>query len=185
MKILPTKGCILLAEPFLKDEYFIRSVVLLVEYSSNEGAFGFLLNRALDLKIKDAVDGFPVLNTNIFLGGPVQRDHLFYLHTKGNLIKDSKKIIDNLYWGGNFEILKKEIEKGTITENDIKFFAGYSGWESGQLERELQEKSWIISRATTNQIFKTDPEKMWKFFIKQMGPDYAPLINYPIDPRLN
>ncbi|MCC7051563.1 MAG: YqgE/AlgH family protein [Bacteroidia bacterium] len=184
MKSVPEIGSILLADPFLKDEYFSRSVILLADYN-DEGAFGFIINRPIDFKIKDAFEKFPDFDSVIYLGGPVQRDFLYYLHTCGELIKESKLVYENLSWGGDFKALQKEIKKGTVKEKDIRFYAGYSGWEAGQLEEEIKSKSWIITRTPVQTLFETPPDMLWKKLLTNMGDEYAEMANYPIDPRLN
>lgn len=177
-------GKVLIAEPFLKDEYFIRSVIVLVEYN-NDGAFGFILNRTLELDINEALESFPEMNSSVFLGGPVARDNVFYIHTYGDLIEGSQKIMEGLYWGGDFDQLKSNIEKGIIKEENIRFLAGYAGWEPGQLEKEMKEKSWIISTSNPGELLNTKPESLWKHLLGKMGNDFAQMANYPIDPTLN
>ena len=54
--VLPIQGSILIAEPFLQDAYFQRSVVLLIEHTEH-GSMGFVLNKKTKSKKqrKDAV----------------------------------------------------------------------------------------------------------------------------------
>ncbi|MGY8927442.1 MAG: YqgE/AlgH family protein, partial [Flavobacteriales bacterium] len=80
-------GSILLSEPFLNDDYFSRSVILLCDHSE-EGSFGFVLNKFVDTKISDFVEGFPAVTTNISIGGPVDTANLFYIHSLGSQIKN-------------------------------------------------------------------------------------------------
>jgi putative transcriptional regulator len=182
-EILAT-GKILIAEPFLKDEYFIRSVIILADYN-NDGAYGFIFNRTLDLDVNEALENFPDLNSSVFLGGPVARDNVFYIHTYGDIIEGSQKIMEGLYWGGDFYQLKQKIEEGTIREENIRFLAGYAGWDHGQLEKEIKEKSWIITHTTPQILLNTNPELLWKKLLNDMGNEFAQMANYPIDPNLN
>ena len=137
----PTKGRLLVSVPFMNDFYFGRSVVLLTEHNE-DGSVGFILNKPLETKIGNAITDFPDFKGNIYMGGPVEKSSLFYIHTLGNLVKDSIEVFKGLYWGGNFNTIKKLIETGIMNEDDIRFFVGYSGWGKNQLERELVEKSW-------------------------------------------
>ena len=73
-KLLPKKGRLLLAEPFMEDSYFKRAVVLLTEYNK-EGAFGFILNKPLELTINKVIPEFPKFDSRIFTGGKVQPDN--------------------------------------------------------------------------------------------------------------
>ncbi|MBN2237590.1 MAG: YqgE/AlgH family protein, partial [Bacteroidales bacterium] len=90
-QIQPSVGSILISEPSLKDFYFERSVVLLADHNE-EGSFGLILNKPVNLKFNEIVKDFPYYNGNVFLGGPVSTKNLFYIHTKGDLIENSQKI---------------------------------------------------------------------------------------------
>ena len=59
-KLTPKKGRLLIAEPFMDDPFFKRSVVLLTNYDK-EGVLGFILNKQLDLKVNDVIKDFQVL----------------------------------------------------------------------------------------------------------------------------
>ena len=67
----------------------------------------------------------------------------------------------------------------------IKFFLGYSGWESGQLDGEMEEKSWITVGGNRNIIFNTPMEEIWKACLKELGGKYEMMIHFPTDPQLN
>ena len=44
-KIHPRKGDLLISAPFLKDFYFARSVILMIE-NNDEGSMGIVLNKS-------------------------------------------------------------------------------------------------------------------------------------------
>ena len=182
--IKPSKGKILISEPFLIDFYFQRSVVLLAEHNE-EGSFGLVINKPVDIKLDEVISDFPKFDANVCLGGPVKTDSLYFVHTLGNLIEGSLEIFNGLYWGGDIEIIKELILLNQIKPKDIKFFVGYSGWVSDQLDDELKRNSWLVSKTTTNQVMKMLGEKMWKSEVKKMGPEYAYWINFPSDPTQN
>ena len=112
----PEQGTLLISEPFLRDIYFRRSVILLAEHNS-EGSFGLIINKPLDIKLNEVIQDFPDFNTNVYIGGPVQTDRLFVLHTLGGKITKSRKIMEGLYWGGKIDIIKSMIEDKKINEN--------------------------------------------------------------------
>ncbi|HNJ58335.1 MAG TPA: YqgE/AlgH family protein, partial [Chitinophagaceae bacterium] len=93
--------------------------------------------------------------------------------------------LDNIYWGGEFELVVDLIKTKKISKNDIRFFIGYSGWGEGQLADELQTKSWITRQATTTLVFNSKTENIWKDALKDLGGEYSQMVNYPIDPQLN
>jgi len=180
----PRKGRILISEPFLQDAYFRRSVILLTEYSP-EGSVGFVLNKPAKLKINDVVDDFPVFDAELTVGGPVATDTIHFCHTLGELIPNSVKVLHNIYWGGDFEILRKLIRTGLINNSQVRFFIGYSGWGKGQLERELSEDSWLVAELRSwDVIIKTD-KNFWKESLSMVGEKYKLWANYPENPVLN
>ena len=180
-----TKGKILISEPYLGDSNFERSVVLLCEHNDS-GAFGFMLNKATSLTINSVMENQLSFEQDLFIGGPVSQDSLFFIiRQEKPILNDSVHIKDDLYWGGDFEQLKKLIEQGEIEQQNCRFFLGYSGWSEDQLEEEIEQHSWIISEISTLEIFENDPDKMWQNVLKSMGGKYKALSNYPIDPRLN
>jgi putative transcriptional regulator len=182
-KLLPRKGRVLIAEPFLPGDYFNRSTVLLVQ-SSDEGHVGFILNKPTDLQVKDLFNGFPDFESNAFLGGPVSSDKLFFLHTLGEKIPDSLQITEKLFWSGNFDHLIALIGAGLVDEEQIRFFLGYSGWSAGQLEAEIADHSWVVVEPSVESILSSD-ENFWNVSIRSIGGNALLWQNFPENPELN
>jgi len=180
----PSKGKILISEPFLIDYYFKRSVVLLAEHNE-EGSFGLIINKPVDMHISDILQDFPEFNAPVYLGGPVKTENLYFIHTKGEIIEESLEILNGLYWGGDIEHVRELIAIGKLTPSDIKFFVGYSGWVSKQLEGELAKNSWLVSKIKAQQVMDMNATDMWDAVIKSLGRDYAYWTNFPSDPALN
>jgi putative transcriptional regulator len=183
-KLKPKKGRVLISEPFLDDDYFKRSVVLLCEHNE-EGSFGFVLNNYMEFPLTEIMDDFPEFNTRISIGGPVNNDNLYYIHTLGEKITGSLEILPGIYMGGSFDEMKSLIESKEIKENEIRFFVGYSGWTLGQLEDELKESAWIVSIADAETLMDTSIENLWKKILGEMGENHQLFSNYPEDPNLN
>jgi len=184
-KISPAHGKFLLAEPFLEDPYFKRSVIYLVEHN-DKGSIGFILNKPIDLKINNALVGFPDYKESLYLGGPVQRDQLYFLHRLGSHIENSIEIADGIYWGGDFDAVKEMIENKVIKPDEIRFFVGYSGWTTSQLEEEIKSKSWIVAPAKSEEVFNLDTKHLWSSVMKGLGgKEFAIMSNFPEDPNLN
>ncbi len=182
--IKPAQGKLLISEPFLNDFYFKRSVVLLAEHNE-EGSFGFIINKPIEIKAYDLLKEFADFEPRIYLGGPVKTDTIYAIHSLGNKIPDSKKIINGLYWGGNVDIIFEMISNKKINANDICFYIGYSGWNANQLNNELKQNAWIVMNATLEQIKSKKPENLWSDILKTMGNDYAIWANPPLNPSLN
>ncbi|MBV6642062.1 MAG: YqgE/AlgH family protein [Cyclobacteriaceae bacterium] len=182
---IPRKGDLLISEPYLPDPNFERTVIFLCEHDEN-GSLGFVLNKKSKAVVNDLMDELDSFNADIFVGGPVQRNTLHFLH-KGNTVLDADvKVVEGIHWGMDFEGLMEKINTGQVSEQDIKFFVGYSGWSPGQLLEELKEKTWIVCKcANQDLVFDTDPEDLWSVVLKNMGGKFKVMANYPRDPRLN
>lgn len=180
----PAAGILLIADPFLKDPNFKRSVIFLCEHQS-EGSFGFLLNKTYEYTLKDLVQNAEDLEIPVFFGGPVQTDTIHFLHQYPDLIRGGYEVIDGIYWGGDFEKAIALIRSGEIKPGKIRFYIGYSGWARGQLDDELKEKSWLSVKASQQLIFHKKTDEIWKEAIKHLGGNYLMMINFPTDPQLN
>jgi len=184
-KLPPKKGRLLLAEPFMADLYFKRSVVLLTEHNK-DGAFGFILNKPLELTINEVMLDFPVFDAQIYMGGPVQADSLFYIHTQGKFIEGSLEIANGLFWSGNFNQLKQMVKNQQIFPHEIKFFVGYAGWDFDQLNTEIEkEESWLITDLTSESVNDLNDVELWQKTLQKMGKKQSLLSNFPEDPSLN
>ncbi len=185
MKLLtPQKGRLLIAEPsILNDVSFNRSIILLTEYTE-KSCVGFILNKSLEYTMNDLLPDVDCSFT-IYQGGPVEQDNLYFIHKIPNLIPNSIKITDNIYWGGNFETLKILLNEQKIKNTDIRFFLGYSGWSVHQLEDEISQNSWFVSENDFSDIFATDNTTLWKNKLLQKGGDYKLWANAPKDINLN
>jgi len=183
--VAPRKGRILIAEPFLPGSYFNRSVVLLAAHSE-KGAVGFILNKKIDYPLSEVLSDLPDFRTDIGIGGPVNTDTVYYIHSLGNILKGSIHIKDNLYWGGDFEELKRLIGSGLVGPNQVRFFLGYSGWDKGQLEEELNENSWLVSDINQEYVMDSPSQKlMWIETVRNMGGKYSLWEHFPENPSLN
>jgi putative transcriptional regulator len=182
--LLPQKGRILISEPFLMDNYFKRSIVLITEHSG-EGTVGFVLNKPVNMKVHEVITDFPKINATISLGGPVQTNTLHYVHTLGDIIPNSIKVVDNIYWGGEFEVIKKLLESGSLNNENIRFFLGYSGWQSNQLEDELNENAWVVADIRPDEIMTPMNKFFWNKTLNRLGKKYQMWANFPENPQMN
>ncbi|MCC7401618.1 MAG: YqgE/AlgH family protein [Chitinophagaceae bacterium] len=179
-----TSGILLIADPFLKDPNFLRTVVFLCEHQT-EGSFGFVLNRKYENTLDEMMPELEGHKTPVYYGGPVQMDTIHFLHQYPVEIPGSVEVAKGIYWGGNFETVVALIKNNQLDFGKIRFFIGYSGWSDGQLQNEMDEKTWLTSIATKKIIFHPDHNEIWKDSLKLLGGDYEIMINFPIDPQLN
>jgi putative transcriptional regulator len=181
---LLTPGTLLVAEPFLKDPNFLRSVVLLCEHSE-EGSVGFVLNRPCKQQLSELVPELQAKRWPLFYGGPVQTDSLHFIHQYPRLIPGSREIANGIWWGGDFSTVIRLLQEEALQPARLRFFLGYSGWEPGQLNEELEQNTWLTTHARTSLVFYKKPREIWNETIKSMGDNYAMMVHFPIDPQLN
>lgn len=185
MEILkPSKGKLLIAEPsILNDISFNRSIVLLSEHN-DEGAIGFIINKPSEFTIKDII---PEIESDlqIYIGGPVASENLYFVHRMPDLIADSIEIGDGIFWGGNFDDVQQLLDANALTNDDIRFFLGYSGWSKEQLQDELDTTSWKIIENKYHNIFDISHKSFWKNELMKFGGEYKIWANAPENPSLN
>jgi len=182
--LTPEKGRLLIAKPsILNDSSFKRTIILLTEHTP-KSAVGFILNRPLNYVLSDLVPDIDC-DFTVYQGGPVEQDNLYFIHKAPQLIPNSIEVADGIYWGGNFELLKELLIKNQLKSTDIRFFLGYSGWETEQLEEELNTDSWFISENDYENILTTNNESFWKNKLLQKGGKYKIWANAPSDIQMN
>jgi putative transcriptional regulator len=182
--VSPEPGILLIADPFLKDPNFMRTVIFLCEHQ-DEGSFGFVVNKQFEQTLDELMDGFDGYKIPVYYGGPVQMDTIHFLHQYPEKVPGGTQVMNGVYWGGDFNVVAELLRNKEIDFNKIRFFIGYSGWGSGQLTDELKEKSWLTVSATRKLVFHKDPGEIWKDSLKHLGGGYEMMINFPIDPQLN
>lgn len=184
-RLLPKKGRLLLSDPFLGDEYFERSVIYLCEHSK-DGSFGFVMNHFIDVNLNDLNENFPFLNTKLSVGGPVEKETMYFIHTFGKSFNDSLEISNGIFIGGDFEQLYTIINEDVLKEKKVRFLLGYSGWEAGQLKQEIKDHAWIVCDFDDyGELMNVDNPDLWKYFMNKLGSKYKIMSDFPLDPNEN
>jgi len=183
--MVPKKGDLIIAEPFLKDTSFMRSVVLICRHSEEEGTFGFTLNKVFEHKLSDLLTDVGPVEFPVFVGGPVSMETLHFVHNYPDYFSDCEEICAGVYWGGNYKTLQVLLQQQRIEQDRIRFFLGYSGWSAGQLKDEMSADAWLLTPANEKLIFNNNPKEAWKMAITQLGDKYKMMLNFPTDPQLN
>jgi len=91
----------------------------------------------------------------------------------------------NIYWGGEIDVIRDLIKSRKIKQSNIRFFLGYSGWSSGQLERELKENSWVIAKVNSNIVLNTRGDDIWKKVLRSFKNKYRMWADFPDSPEMN
>lgn len=183
----PRPGALLVAEPFLREEYFNHAVIVLVEYDEKGTAMGIVLNKPTGYDLGQVVEGIDDdVDVPLFCGGPVSCDRLFYIHSLGDEFPGAQKLIDGLYIGGDFEVVKSYVNMGLPTEGKIRFFVGYSGWSPGQLCEEMSNHIWaVVPQPATAEILREEGDSFWYQIVRGMGEAYRNWLYHPLDPQMN
>ena len=177
-------GSILIAEPStIGDVSFQRSVVMIADHDK-KGSVGFIMNKPLTYTLSDIV---PTITNEfrIFNGGPVEQDNLYFIHNVPDLIPNSIEISEGIYWGGDFETVINLIRQGSVIEDNVKFFLGYSGWSEDQLHKEMNSSSWVVTDDSIQHIISEPAIDYWKNQIAALGGHYLIWANAPENPAHN
>ncbi len=183
MPVQSLQGQFLLAMPSMGDPRFLRSVVYMVAHDS-EGAMGFIINRRAEgLSLGDILKDMPetvaktgLVNLPVYVGGPVQNDRGFVLHTS-----DYEKTHNTLSQELPIALTQSadvlvDAAHGRGPEK-MRLFLGYAGWGPGQIEGELQDNAWLVCDANIAEIFTSQSDDLYEKCVAAMGIDLALLSN--------
>ena len=178
------QGQLLIAHPLLNDGFFNRSVIYLSSHNE-EGAVGFCMNFKTQFLLRDVRPHINNGNFPIYEGGPVNKNQLFFIHTLGHDVPDTYAVSNNLFVGGDFNELLHMIEHGSVKTNQVRFFAGYSGWSSGQLEEEIRRGHWMLNEPAENDLLDLETDSLWGNELSSIKESYSIFANFGNDPGMN
>ena len=169
----------LIAMPSMADPFFARSVTYLCQHNE-EGALGIIINRPLQLTLKDVIEQMEIEFHNdalgdmpVYFGGPVQPERGFVLHEAGGEWKSTLKMSDGLWLTTSRDILEA-ISQGE-GPHKVLLALGYAGWGEGQLEREIVDNAWLNAEAEQSIIFSLPAAHRWKAAAGLVGVDISML----------
>lgn len=149
-------GKILMSDASMDDPNFIGCIILITEYN-DAGAMGLVINQQFEKPLNALAEFSQCPAFPLYAGGPVDKEHLFFIHRRPDLITDGDHITDELYFGGDFKQAIAHINQHTLDEAGIKICIGYCGWDKGELEAEIEEGSWRLEDANADLIFARNP----------------------------
>ncbi|WP_205509761.1 YqgE/AlgH family protein [Longitalea arenae] len=139
-------GLFIKSTSLLNDTFFENAVIFITEYNE-KGAMGFIINQKYPRRLNELEEFKNVPPFPLYLGGPVDQEHLFFIHQRPDLIDGGEQVDGAIYLGGNFTSAVKYIDNHTITQKDIRILLGYCGWDPRELEQEIAEGSWEVLEA--------------------------------------
>ncbi|KAA6185375.1 YqgE/AlgH family protein [Thiohalocapsa marina] len=165
----------LIAMPGLKDPNFSRTVTYICEHTE-QGAMGIIINRPMDIRLGEVLEQLDikpsavgVADTHVFLGGPVQTDRGFVIHTGSFEFDSTLSVTADIRVTTSRDVLEA-IAEGRGPEECLVAL-GYAGWGSGQLEQELSGNAWLSGPADNRIMFSLPSAQRWRAAAQILGVD--------------
>ena len=189
-------GYLLIATPAIEDLNFSRRVILLLEHGF-PGALGVVIDRPGGVGVDQLLPRWHEVATTpaeLFTGGPVSRNSLIglvRLASRADGVDGAPNrpagwhlMVDDDRPVGTVDL---EADPASFAGSIVgaRLFSGYAGWESGQLEDEIDEGSWYVVRAEARDAISADPEGLWRRVLKRQGGALAVVATFPADPSQN
>lgn len=133
------------------DDPNFKGSIIFITQSNEEGCAGFIINQDYGKKLNELAEFIHEPAISLFNGGPVEKEQLYFIHRRSDHVEHGALIHDDIFLGGNFKQALDLIRNKTIHQSDIRIFIGYCGWDTGELEAEIEEGSWIIT--SKNNLF--------------------------------
>ncbi len=173
-------GHLIVATPSLADPNFSHAVVLLLDHDE-EGAFGVILNRPSETTTGEAMPAWqgPIADPAVmFVGGPVQPVALIGLGRLRSELAPVPIVAPGI------GVADLTADPGEVAEHfsALRFFAGYAGWEAGQLEEELAQGAWFVVEVDPVDVFSAAPGQLWRVVLARQG---GVFLTIPPDPSWN
>lgn len=186
-EVSPRKGDLLIAEPLLKEPYFKRSAVLILDDGDGDTHTGLTLNVGTPCTLQDLFPDWKAGgNVKVYSGGPVETDRLFMLHTLGDRFEGSTEIAPSLYVGADLDSVIEYISEEGDVEGKIRFFLGYSGWSKDQLTTEILNHSWAVNKKPDmREALTGQGDAYWRREVERLGAKYRSWLLVPQDPEFN
>jgi putative transcriptional regulator len=137
------------------DNSVFQDVTIYITEFNKAGAMGFVVNKTFARAFNELEEFKHSIHVPMYEGGPVDQEHLYFLHQRPDLIKGGSSVANGIYLGGNMQQAVAGINDKTITGGQIKIFVGYCGWDKGELEAEIEEGSWVVMEGTKDDVFKS------------------------------
>jgi putative transcriptional regulator len=152
MAAMNLQGKLLKSTESLTETFFENTAILIAEHNE-KGALGFIIDKAFGRSLNELEEFKSSYPFPVYEGGPVDQEHLYFVHQRPDVIEEGVSISDGMYLGGNFQQAVKAINNRIITTIDLKIFIGYCGWDTGELEAEIEEGSWTVGEGLKEEVF--------------------------------
>ncbi|MBV9771971.1 MAG: YqgE/AlgH family protein [Bryobacterales bacterium] len=178
-------GQLLVASRDLGDPNFAKTVILLVHYSSDQGAVGLVVNKRTDVPISKVFHDLTEASGRkdpVYIGGPVELDSVLALLKSASKPEGATRVFGNVYLISSKDLLKQTLASGAEATG-FHTYVGYAGWQGGQLEHEVELGAWHILPADAAIVFHSDPDSVWPRLISRTETQIAQRIIYRLPLR--
>ena len=176
----PVVGTLLVAHPSMKDPNFHRTVVFLAAHDQVNGSLGLVMNRPMDQTLSESDPGYAssaLADLPLYHGGPVAAEKLILAAWRW--LEDTGTF--QLYFGSDGE---RAASLGQDPSFQVAGFMGHAGWTEGQLDLELEQNAWLLSRSLP-ELMCCGREEVWRNLLLHEQPEMLLLLDVPEDPSLN
>lgn len=170
----------LIAMPAMQEGFFAGTLTYICEHDEN-GALGLVVNRPISLTLADMFNQINIplhqprlSNMPVHVGGPVQVERGFVLHNTRQDWQSTLRINDHLALTTSRDILEA-LGEGSGPDK-LLVTLGYSGWEQGQLEHEINENIWLTVPANEHILFELPAEERLAAAMALLGVNYSMLV---------
>jgi putative transcriptional regulator len=178
---MSTAPLLLVSMPQMADPNFARTVVLLCDYT-DQGAFGFVVNRRMDEPAWQLIRTEPQVRIDpdmrLWIGGPVDLQRTWVLMSEAQGPEDEQREISpGILLSVSRELTLRLLQAPPTSR--ARVLVGYAGWGPGQLDQELAASAWLTASVDAGLIFGVPPDEMWEAAIRRLGAEPAALQTSP------
>jgi putative transcriptional regulator len=181
-------GSLLVAAPSLLDPNFRRTVVFVIDHRET-GTLGVVLNRPSEVAVVDVLPSWGRHTSRpqaVFVGGPVEQKTALCLAAlrPGS---DPGGISGVVGVRGPVALVDLDSDPDDLMPRvrGLRVFAGYSGWDSGQLSKELGRGDWMVMPALPDDVMVPPGVDLWGRVLRRQGMPLALLASHPVDVERN
>lgn len=177
------KGKLLISKPSISGDIFSRAVVLVIEHNE-EGAFGLILNKR-NPALSSAATSLLHADIDVYEGGPVDIGNIFFI-VKGKAVRENHLTLnDSFFLTQDMEFIINRLIAGELEINQVKAFTGFSGWQSNQLEEEVENEFWNVIDVPSLDYIAHEDAGLWKTLMQNLGGENLLWANAPEDITMN
>ena len=173
----PQTGSLLVAHPSMPDPNFSRTVIFLAAHDSAEGSLGLVINRAMGTTLGESdslYEDTELADLPLYEGGPVATDKLILAAWRWTQESGTFQ----LYFG--IDHLRAEQLLDENSGYEVRAFMGHAGWSEGQLDAELEQRAWLLSKWLP-ELMNEGGEQVWRNILLRENPAMRLLLDAPDD----